>query len=201
MAASRPPQSAPAAETEPAPIRVLLLEDNPDDAFLAQRAFNSPKMRGFELVQSAQRVSGALACLQRGHVDLVLTDLDLPDSGSVETVATLHRAAPEMPIVVLTGQPDEALGVAALRRGAQDYLVKNQVEPGLLARTLRYAIERKRPLVALDRARGELEERVRERTTALVQANQSLRDAEERYRRLIEMSPDAVHVHRGGKIV
>jgi diguanylate cyclase (GGDEF)-like protein/PAS domain S-box-containing protein len=201
MAASKPPQSAPAAETEPAPIRVLLLEDNPDDAFLVQRAFNSPKMRGFELVQSAQRVSGALACLQRGHVDLVLTDLDLPDSGSVETVATLHRAAPEMPIVVLTGQPDEALGVAALRRGAQDYLVKNQVEPGLLARTLRYAIERKRLLVALDRARGELEERVRERTTALVQANQSLRDAEERYRRLIEMSPDAVHVHRGGKIV
>ncbi|MGQ0509916.1 MAG: two-component system response regulator [Betaproteobacteria bacterium] len=191
-------------ETEPAPIRVLLLEDNPDDAFLIRRAFGSPRLRGFELMDTAQRVSTAVAALakNRGRAfDIVLTDLDLPDSVGVETVTALHRTAPDMPIVVLTGQPDEALGVAALRRGAQDYLIKGQVEPTLLARTLRHAIERKRLLVELDRARGELEERVRERTAALVQANQSLRETEERYRKLIEMSPDAIRVQKGGRIV
>ncbi len=193
-----------AAETESAPVRVLLLEDNPDDAFLIQRAFGSPRLRGFELMETAQRVAAAVAALARNQgraFDVVLTDLDVPDSGGVDTVTALHRAAPEMPIVVLTGQPDEALGVAALRRGAQDYLLKGQVEPSLLARTLRHAIERKRLLVELDRARGELEERVRERTAALVEANRSLRETEERYRKLIEMSPDAIRVDRGGRIV
>jgi len=199
-----PAPKSPGTETEPAPIRVLLLEDNPDDAYLIQRAFGSPRLRGFELMETAQRVSAAVVALtkyQGRAFDVVLTDLDLPDSGGVDTVTALHRAAPDMPIVVLTGQPDEALGVAALRRGAQDYLLKGQVEPMLLARTLRHAIERKRLLVELDRARGELEERVRERTVALVQANQSLRETEERYRRLIEMSPDAIRVQRGGRIV
>ncbi len=199
-----PASIPPGSETEPAPIRVLLLEDNPDDAFLIQRAFGAPRLRGFELMHTAQRVSAAVAALasnQGRAFDVVLTDLDVPDSGGVDTVTALHRAAPEMPIVVLTGQPDEALGVAALRRGAQDYLLKGQVEPSLLARTLRHAIERKRLLAELDRARGELEERVRERTAALVEANRSLRETEERYRKLIEMSPDAIRVHRGGRIV
>lgn len=194
----------PGTETEPAPIRVLLLEDNPDDAFLIQRAFGSPRLRGFELLETSQRLSAAIAALAKNNgrgFDVVLTDLDVPDSGGVDTVTALHRAAPDMPIVVLTGQPDKALGVATLRRGAQDYLIKGQVEPTLLARTLRHAIERKRLLVELDRARGELEERVRERTAALVEANRSLRETEERYRKLIEMSPDAIRVHRGGRIV
>lgn len=199
-----PAQHATPVETEPAPIRVLLLEDNPDDAFLIQRAFGSPRLRGFELMETAQRVGAAVAALGRNEgraFDIVLTDLDVPDGGGVDTVVALHRAAPEMPIVVLTGQPDEALGVAALRRGAQDYLLKGQVEPSQLARTLRHAIERKRLLVELDRARGELEQRVRERTVALVEANRSLRETEERYRKLIEMSPDAIRVQKGGRIV
>lgn len=199
-----PAPISPGSETEPAPVRVLLLEDNPDDAFLIQRAFGSPQLRGIELMEIAQRVSTAIAALARNQCqafDVVLTDLDLPDSGGVDTVTALHHAAPDMPIVVLTGQPDETLGVAALRRGAQDYVVKGQVEPMLLARTLRHAIERKRLLVELARARGELEDRVRERTVALVQANQSLRETEERYRRLIEMSPDAIRVQKGGRIV
>lgn len=194
----------PGSDTEPAPIRVLLLEDNPDDAFLIQRAFASPRLRGFELMETVQRASAATAALAKNQgraFDVVLTDLDVPDSGGVDTVAVLHRAAPLMPIVVLTGQPDEALGVMALRRGAQDYLVKGQVEPAMLARTLRHAIERKRLLVELDRARGELEERVRERTAALVEANRSLRETEERYRKLIEMSPDAIRVQKGGRVV
>jgi FixJ family two-component response regulator len=74
----------------------------------------------------------------------VLLDLGLPDSQGLETLAKTYSQAPEVPIVVLTGLDDDALGVQAVNRGAQDYLKKGQVDGELLMRTIRYAIERKR---------------------------------------------------------
>src|SRR5206468_1017928 len=76
--------------------------------------------------------------------DVVVTDLGLPDSDGLETVETLRREAESVPIVVLTGWADEDVGGAAILRGAQDYLVKGDVEPQMLRRSLRYAIRRKR---------------------------------------------------------
>lgn len=182
-------------------VRVLLVEDNADDAFLVRRAFAPLRPQGLELAGVAPRLAEAVAALGRGGVDVVLADLDLPDSTGPDTVAELVRAAPDTPVVVLTGQPDETLGLAALRRGAQDYLVKGELNPALLARALRHAIERKRLLIALDRARADLEERVRSRTAALEEANRRLRETEERYRSLVETSPDAILVRAGERIV
>jgi diguanylate cyclase (GGDEF)-like protein/PAS domain S-box-containing protein len=182
-------------------VRVLLVEDNADDALFVRRAFAPLRQRGLELAGVAPRLADALAALARGEVDVVLADLGLPDSTGPDTVSGLVRAAPDTPVVVLTGQPDEALELAVLRCGAQDYLVKGELDPALLARTLRHAIERKRLLIALDRARADLEERVRSRTAELEQANRRLREAEERYRSLVETSPDAIWVRDGERIV
>jgi len=181
-------------------IRVLLLEDNPDDARLIRRALAGSAARHLRLARVEERLAAVLAAAPLAQVDVILTDLDLPDSSGLETVSALRRAAPLVPIVVLTGQADEALGVAALREGAQDYLVKDHAAPALLARTLRHAVERKRLHMELAATRDELEERVRARTAELEQANRALAQTEERYRRLIETSPVATIVHQQGSI-
>jgi sigma-B regulation protein RsbU (phosphoserine phosphatase) len=92
-------------------------------------------------------------------VSLVLLDLTLPDSIGLETFATLHAAAPEVPIIVLSGRDDEALAIKTLHEGAQDYLVKGQVSGQLLVRAMRYAIERKRTAEQLAAYAEELRKR------------------------------------------
>ena len=86
-------------------------------------------------------------------IDVVLLDLSLPDSEGLETLAKTHTSAPEVPIIVLTGLGDEALGFEAVRRGAQDYLIKGEVTTALLSRAIRYAVERNRLLDQLEEAR------------------------------------------------
>jgi diguanylate cyclase (GGDEF)-like protein/PAS domain S-box-containing protein len=125
---------------------VLLIEDNPGDARLLREMFNEQGSRSTELtiVQSMSDAEKHLA----GHaVDIVLLDLGLPDAQGLAAVRRAHAAAPRVPLVVLTGLDDESLAAQALQEGAQDYLVKSQIDTygttrGLL-RALRYAIERK----------------------------------------------------------
>ena len=108
-------------------------------------------------------------------VDLVLLDLSLPDSQGFDTFARVHAQAPDLPIVVVTGSNDEMLAVQAVQAGAQDYLVKGEIDSGLLSRAMRYAIERKKTEIALRKAREELEVRVEKRTADLAKANEELR--------------------------
>ncbi|HEY6781394.1 MAG TPA: fused response regulator/phosphatase [Thermoleophilaceae bacterium] len=120
---------------------ILLVEDDEGDAFLVQDALAeaAPEMtvrRVPTLAQARENVRHGVAC--------VLLDLGLPDTQGLEGVRQLRELAPEVAVVVLTGQSDEALGIEAVGAGAQDYLVKGQVEPEVLARALRYAIERRR---------------------------------------------------------
>ncbi|MBW4520979.1 MAG: PAS domain S-box protein [Scytolyngbya sp. HA4215-MV1] len=82
------------------------------------------------------------AYLPECHFDAVLSDLSLPDAFGLEAVTQIHRLAPDLPIVVLTGLDDEEVGLAAMRQGAQDYLVKGRIDYPLLSRAIRYAIER-----------------------------------------------------------
>ena len=137
---------------ESKPIRVLLVEDNLGDADLLQETLAEGASAQFELT-GVSRLGEALQRLFEEHFDVVLLDLGLPDSQGLDTFVRTHAAAPDVPIVVLTGLDDEMLAVKAVQAGAQDYLVKGQVDSNLLVRSLRYAIERHRLL-----AEAELEQ-------------------------------------------
>jgi PAS domain S-box-containing protein len=129
-------------------IRVLLVEDNPGDARLLWEMLAQATSAQFELTHVG-RLCEALQRLHKTAFDLVLLDLSLPDSQGLETFARVYGQTPGIPIIVLSGLDDEALAVKAVREGAQDYLVKGQVDGNLLVRAMRYAIERKRAQDAL----------------------------------------------------
>lgn len=93
-------------------------------------------------VEAVARVAEALERLRTGEFDVILSDLSLPDSKGMDTFDRLHRAAPMVPIIVLSGGIDEDLALATVEHGAQDYLVKGRADAALLARTIRYAIKR-----------------------------------------------------------
>jgi signal transduction histidine kinase len=124
-------------------LRVLLVEDSPTDARLFQIMLKEAAGVAWE-VRHADRLSMGLKDLAERDIDVVLLDLSLPDSQGIETLVRIHAAAKGVPIVVLTGIEDEALGVALVQAGGQDYLVKGQVTGPLLTRSLRYAAQRKR---------------------------------------------------------
>lgn len=122
-------------------LRVLLIEDNPDDADLLRELL--AESRGDRVALAvAETLGEGVAFLDRAPVDLLLLDLSLPDSRGLETVTRAFARAPRVPIIVLTGLDDEALGVQAIHAGAQDYLAKGQVDGALLRRSMHYAIER-----------------------------------------------------------
>ena len=123
--------------------KLLLAEDNPGDARLLRDALAEITESGFKLTH-CETLAQALESILSNKPDVVLTDLGLPDSQGLEAVCRLHRAAPEVPIVVLTAVHDEALAIQSLQEGAQDYLVKGQIDGGSLWRALRYAMERQR---------------------------------------------------------
>jgi two-component system cell cycle sensor histidine kinase/response regulator CckA len=131
-----------------AAIHVLLVEDNPGDARLIFEMLNEVDLGMFE-VEGVDHLSVALARLEHAGIDVVLLDLGLPDSQGLDTFLRTQNGAPHEPIVVISGLDDERLALDAVRAGAQDYLVKGRVEGPLLARVLRYAIERKRAETAL----------------------------------------------------
>ncbi len=121
---------------------VLLVEDNPGDARLLREMFNEQASHKTELTQ-VECMSDAEKHLAQRQVDIILLDLGLPDAEGVGSVRRVRAAAPHVPLVVLTGLDDEALATQALQEGAQDYLIKGQIDARGLLRALRYAIERK----------------------------------------------------------
>jgi len=124
------------------PVKVLLVEDNPDHARLLRRMLIEPGSLETELTH-VERMSEAEKHLARHAVDIIVIDLALPDAQGLGAVRRAHAAAPRVPIIVLTGLDDESLSVKALQEGAQDYLIKGQIDACGLMRALRYAIERK----------------------------------------------------------
>lgn len=144
-----------------APVRILLVEDNPGDARLLRETLRDAGSLRFDLVH-ADRLSDALDRIRAEPADVVLLDLSLPDAHGMDTVARMLEAAPAVPIIVLTGLADETVAVQAVQAGAQDYLVKGTVEGGTLGRAIRYAMERKR----LETERAELLRNEREARAA-----------------------------------
>ncbi|MCL6613736.1 MAG: HD domain-containing protein [Firmicutes bacterium] len=132
------------AETpSPPPLQILLIEDNPGDVRLIREFLAEAEGVDFALTVALSLAEG-LARLTEADFHLVLLDLTLPDSHGLETFLRLQKAVPLLPVIVLSGLEDEELALQAMREGAQDYLFKDQIEPNLLGRSIRYAIERKR---------------------------------------------------------
>ncbi|KYC42170.1 hybrid sensor histidine kinase/response regulator [Scytonema hofmannii PCC 7110] len=122
-------------------INILLVEDSLSDAKLLQQTLSCLGGERWQ-VSHFERLGDAIdACSDKGF-DIALLDLSLPDSDGLNTVAEFHAAAPNIPIVVLTGFDDEEIALQAVAKRAQDYLVKGQITPQLLGRAIRYAIER-----------------------------------------------------------
>lgn len=129
------------------PHSVLLVE--PDDAASARiRGFLDGDTRPFSL-ERVRELNQALERLNDGGVDVVLLELELPDSQGLVTFERLAAFAPTVPIVVLTDEPDPELALATVQGGAQDFLVESEITPGILTRSLQYAVERHRLLSAL----------------------------------------------------
>ena len=126
------------------PIKsVLLVEDNPGDARLLREMLNDYDPRGCELTH-VMCMMDAQNYLSKHAVDIILLDLGLPDADGLEAIRRARAAAPRVPLVVLTGRDDETMAALALQKGAQDYLIKGQIETRGLQRAMRYATERKR---------------------------------------------------------
>ncbi len=124
-------------------IKILLLvEDNPGDARLLREMLNEQGSQHTELTH-VQYMMEAELHLAENIVDLILLDLGLPDAHGLAAVRRAHAIAPRVPLVVLTGMDDEILASQALQEGAQDYLIKGQIDARGLLRSLRYAVERK----------------------------------------------------------
>jgi len=147
-------------------IHALLIEDDPDDVLLLKDCLAEIGMGKIKL-DYTDRLSKGLIQLGGGNYNVVLLDLNLPDSRGLETLNTTIKRFPKLPVVVLSGLADDVITIEAVRRGAQDYLVKGDISGPLVMRVIRYAIERK-------------------------QVEAVLRASEARYRTLVETSPNGI---------
>ncbi len=147
-------------------IHALLIEDDPDDVLLLKDSLAEIGAGTIKL-ESTDRLSRGLIQLGSQNYDVLLLDLNLPDSRGLDTLNTTVKRFPKLPVVVLSGLADDVITVEAVRRGAQDYLVKGDVNGPLMLRVMRYAIERK-------------------------QVEAVLRASEARYRTLVETSPNGI---------
>ncbi len=172
-------------------VRVLLVEDNPIDARKVREVLSEARgaldvRHGLFTITRVERLAPALELLGTEQFGVVLLDLRLPDSDGLETLTRVRAAALDVPIVVLAGVDDDRLALAAIQRGAQDFLAKEHLKSSLLGRTIRHAIERKRAEVQLRRharevedARACIEEQAQElqqRTEQLDRINRELDD-------------------------
>jgi PAS domain S-box-containing protein len=147
-------------------IHALLIEDDPDDILLLKDSLADVGLGRIRL-DTADRLSRGLIQLGVQNYDVLLLDLNLPDSRGLDTLTTTVKRFPRLPVVVLSGLADDAITIEAVRRGAQDYLVKGEISGPLVLRVVRYAIERK-------------------------QVEAVLRASEARYRTLVETSPNGI---------
>jgi signal transduction histidine kinase/DNA-binding response OmpR family regulator len=171
-------------------VRLLIIDDSAGDAELVRLTVGSLPGSPYDFV-SADDLATGLAEVERCRPDIVLLDLHLPDSHGLETVDAVRGHAPTCPIVVLTGTSDINTAVQALRRGADDYLVKGDLSVPTLDRALRYAIERRRTQVQLEGER---------KTIALLQEVGATLAAELDRDKLVQIITDASTTLTGAQV-
>lgn len=124
-------------------IRILLVEDNKEYAYAVKMLLEEVSSEQYDLIHVIS-IAAAMQQLNQGTFDVILLDLNLPDSAGYETFANVHTHAPEIPIVVMSSEDDTSLAVRTVREGAQDYLVKGEESLKPLTRAIHYAIERQK---------------------------------------------------------
>ena len=137
-------------------VRVLLIEDNKPDADLIQEMLKEARRASF-VVEACDTLVKGLERLAKGNIDIVLLDLTLPDSIGLDTFGRVHAHAPLVPIIVVTSSADENQALTAFQKGAQEYLVKEELNAELISRSIRYAIERNKVRVELHSVQERLE--------------------------------------------
>lgn len=150
-------------------VNILLVDDDPLDRRLVKVILGKSLRPEQYDVETAGTLSDAAKCLSNGTYDIILLDLNLPDSQGIDTVQRTREANPDVSIVVLTGLDDEETGLEAIRKGAEDYLVKGNSLEHLLVRTIRYSLERRR-------------------------VRQRLRETENRFRSVVQTAGSAILV-------
>ncbi len=133
-------------------ISILLVEDEPGDVELIREMLGANRDISYKLTIS-DRCSRAVEVLNKERIDIVLMDLGLPDSQGMDTLLRVLDGKPDVPIIVMTGNDNEAQAAKAVQMGAQDYLIKGQIDQKVLQRSIRYGLERYRLLKELELAR------------------------------------------------
>jgi CheY-like chemotaxis protein len=124
-------------------IEILLFEDNLGDAILIEEMLDEFADFSYELI-NVKTLNEGLSLIKRRLFDVILTDLSLPDSDGIDTFLKIHAINSRIPIIIFTGSNNNEIGIDAVKKGAQDYLVKGQIDGKLLKSFIRYSIERKR---------------------------------------------------------
>ncbi len=175
-------------------IKILLIEDDPAYSRLIQKMLTRAAGTRCNL-KTGDSLSNGLDQIRFSGTDVIILDLNLPDSRGLDTFFKVHSDVPATPIIVLTGHKDEKLALEAVGKGAQDYLVKGEVDGNLLLQAIRYGIERKKVEGALQKANGDLKDTIQKLNNAnqkiLEQKNVAIK--EERLKVLLEMAGATAH--------
>ncbi len=166
--------------------RVLYIEDNPVDIRFFQEIAKELKDIRIDL-STASTLNQSLEMLNQGGCDLVISDLGLPDSMGLYTVKRIISDFPELPVIVMTSINDEELGVQAIKMGAQDYLPKGNFDSGLLARAIKYSVERNSYIYRMFSSRGKKFEMLMknlDQAVAYFDASMVVRDCNQAFSRL-----------------
>lgn len=138
---------------------ILLIEDDPGDALLIEEMLEQQECKA-QIIR-VERLADGILFLQQNRCDIVLLDMNLPDSSGLSTVTRLQDVAANTPIIVLTGISDESFGVDSVKSGAQDYLIKGDIDGRVLKRAMFYAVERHKLEIALKNTRDIFERQAR----------------------------------------
>lgn len=152
-------------------IAILLIEDDLAEARLIQEILRNFDLNQFVLTH-VQRLQTGLNRLKQEQFDLILLDLTLPDSQGLSSVELLVQNFSHLPIVVLTNTNDNQLAIEAVRRGAQDYLVKRKINIDVLVRSIQYAIERQKASDLLRETNENLTNQIQQKTSELMKAKE-----------------------------
>jgi two-component system cell cycle response regulator len=175
------------------PMRVLMIEDNDGDILLIKNYFSESDLA--INLEFTNRIEEGLAVLSKEDIDVIFLDIGISGSQGLEALDLISVKAPHIPIVVLAGCDDQRLGIESISRGAQDYLIKQEINSYLLSRSIRHAIERKRIEHELKDVNQELRHTVEQLQEAnrRIMENQKSVIEEERLKALLEMSSTTTH--------
>ena len=154
-------------------IHVLIIEDNDDHAEIIRRFLSKAENIYFD-TERVGLMSSGVDLLEKKNIDIILSDLELPDTTGIEAFETFHSRYPDIPVIVLTSLDDENTALVAVQSGAQDYLVKGQIDTRQLIRSIQYAVERQKLLTELENSRKEINLEAERRKSVIVELQDAL---------------------------